>query len=356
MGVYSRPDSPFYWMWIEGTTVRESTGITKRGASPVHERELKREAEGIYADRKTQEAKRAAGLIQARPLIRYTDYADWYETHETAHHRGADKERSILKQLAVYFSRFDGLADIDGDAVKEWMTWRKRTVEPSTVNRELDVLKRLLASAVPKYLAASPIVGLRRFRVEEAEPRVLTYEEEDRLLAVCGPADLAFLLTAIDTLFRLSSIVNLKWPQVKLDRRFIVPLNAKVKHDGNPITERLLAALAALAQGTEWVFPQFHREREPASAPKNRAIRRFLLLCQQARIPHSRAGDGVTFHSLRHTGATRALQHGASVRTVMKLGGWKDERSVMRYVHAADVDVQRAAESIARRAAHVSPT
>ena len=39
-----------------------------------------------------------------------------------------------------------------------------------------------------------------------------------------------------------------------------------------------------------------------------------------------------------------------SVRTVMKLGGWKSERSVMRYVHASDIDVQAAAESIGRRA------
>ena len=50
--------------------------------------------------------------------------------------------------------------------------------------------------------------------------------------------------------------------------------------------------------------------------------------------------------ALSSTGATRALQNGASVRTVMKLGGWKDERMVMRYVHASDADVRAAAESI----------
>lgn len=349
MGIYTRKDSPFYWMWIEGTSIRQSTGIPREGGSPTHDKELRREAQTVYANRKVLEAKRLGGLIITKPVIAYADFSEWYSKHETAHHRGADKERSILRQLNTYFDRCKNLADIDADAVKEWMTWRKKQVAPATVNRELDVLKQVLAGAVPRYLDASPIAGLRRFRTTETEPRVLTHDEEDRLLAACGQDDLAFIVTAIDTLWRLSSVVNLKWAQVKLASRFVVPLNAKVKHAGNPMTDRMVAAFERLSRDRDWVFPQFHRDKEPKTAAKNRAIRRFLHLCQLAEIPHSRAANGVTFHSLRHTGATRALQHGASVRTVMKLGGWKDERSVMRYVHAADVDVRQAAESIARR-------
>lgn len=355
MGLFTRPDSPYWWMWIEGTTIRRSTGVPRKGGSPTQERELKRQAEEIYAAKKAEEAKRAAGLIRTKPVISYTTYAAWYETHHADHHRGADKERSILRQLALYFGSVGNLEDIDADAVKEWMTWRKHQVAEGTVNRELDVLKQLLSTAVPKYLDASPIAGLRRFRVDETEPRILTHDEEDRLLAVCGPVERAFILTAQDTLFRLSTVVNLKWPQVKFDARFIVPLNAKVKHEGNPITDRLLPALQALPRESEWVFPNFHRKGTGATAAKNKAIRLFLHLCQLANIPHSRAANGVTFHSLRHTGATRALQNGASVRTVMKLGGWKDERSVMRYVHAADLDVRVAAESISQRPTHARP-
>lgn len=352
MGVFVRKDSPFFWIWIEGTRTRESTGVPVKGGSPAQERELRRQAETIYAARKVEEAKRREGLAFKKPTISYAKYADWYARHEAAHHRGVIRERSMLTQLGRYFDRFTDLRQVDADAVKEWMTWRKRTVQPGTVNRELDVLKQVLASAVPKYLDASPIAGLRRFRVTEQEPRVLTLDEEDRLLAVCGPEDRAFLLTAIDTLWRLSTVVHLQWAQVKLERRFLVPLNAKVSHDGNPITDRLYEALQALSRDRAWVFPQFHREKDRPSAPKSRAIRRFLHLCQLAHIPHSRAAHGVTFHCLRHTGATRALQQGASVRTVMKLGGWQDERSVMRYVHASDQDVRAAAESIARRATH----
>lgn len=346
MGVYTRPDSPFFWILLEGTQTRESTGIPKHGGSPAQEKELRRQAETIYATRKTELAKSGAGLAVARQTIAYKDFAKWYEQHHVAHHRGADKGKSIVRQLGKYFDRFDSLADIGAVEVKEWMTWRSKQVEKNTVNRELDLLKQLLKAATPKYISASPITGLRRFRIEETEPRILTRDEEKRLLAAGEPEDRAWLIVALDTLMRLSNCIYLKWPQVKRAQGVIVPLNAKVKHDNVPITMRMAEALEELEPMNEWVLPTFHQHGKGKTAAKNRAERRFVLLCQIAGVPYGRAAGGITIHCLRHTGATRALQNGASVRTVMKLGGWKDEKSVMRYVHAADSDVRAAAESI----------
>lgn len=342
MGVYARKDSPFYWAMLEGTRTHFSTGVPIRGGSPQQDKENRRQAETIYAARKTAVAMRAAGLYADKPAITYTAFSAWFAQHDVAHHRGADKERSMLGRLAAYFTTTP-LAQIDADAVKEWMTVRKTQVRPATVNRELDVLKRLMRAAVPKYLDASPIAGLRRFRLEETEPRVLTPDEEDRLLRAASPLDKALVIMALDTLLRLSSCLSLKWDQVRFEDGVIVPLNAKVKTDNAPITFRLAMALKAIGPSTGYVFDHFRRH---GTAGKSQAIRRFDYLCRAADIPHGRDVGGVTFHCLRHTGATRALQRGASVRTVMKLGGWKDERSVMRYVHAADTDVRAAAESI----------
>ena len=343
MSVYTRKDSPFYWIYLEGTGIRERTDIRIRGGSPQQDKELARQALEIYTLRKLGAAKDGP----RRPVITFAAFADWYADHHAAHHRGHVREQSMVRQLQVYFDRFDTLTHVTADVVKEWMTWRKHTVAPGTVNRELDVLKAMLKAAAPKYLAASPIAGVRRFRVEEHEPRVLTHDEEQRLLIAAGPEDKAWLLVALDTLLRLSNVVLLKWPQVKLSQGVIIPLNAKVKHDAVPITLRMRQALNQLTVTTDWVFPSFHTSPKPTAA-KNRAMRRFDDLCQLAGVPHGRKAGGVTFHCLRHTGATRALQNGASVRTVMKLGGWKDETSVMRYVHAADSDVRAAAESIAQ--------
>lgn len=355
MALYTRKDSPFHWYLIEGTDIRKSTGIPIQGGSPAQDKELLRQALEVYAVKKGAAVASGAGLTARKPKISFTDFAVWYREHVAAHHRGSAREQSMVRQLEKWFDRFDSLALISEDVVKEWMTGRKRTVNPNTVNRELDVLKQMLRAATPTYLPANPIAGLRRFRVEEAEPRVLSRDEERRLLDVAGPEDRAWLLLALDTLLRLSNVVFLKWPQVKRPQGVIVPLNAKVKHDSAPITLRLRQALDLLTVANDWVFPSFHARGKGKTAAKNLAIRRFHDLCQRANVPHGRAANGVTFHCLRHTGATRALQNGASVRTVMKLGGWKDEASVMRYVHAADSDVRAAAESISQPIRLTSP-
>jgi integrase len=318
MGIYQRKDSPFYWMHIEASGQRTSTGIPVAGGSPAQDRELKRQALERYTVAQSKAV--LASETPARAVVRFSDWADWYDTHVITHHRSAVQERSMLGRLGQFFGRYT-LDQIDATLVEEWKTTRARQVTRGTVNRELDELKAMVRAAVPKHLAVYPLGDVRRLR--------------------------AFVIMALDTLLRLGSLIGLKWPQVKLDRRVILPLNAKVSTDAKPITGRLYEALTALDKTVPYVFGGFHVGAERTSA-KNRAIRRFAQLCALANVPHGRLVNGVTIHSLRHTGATRALQNGASLRTVMKLGGWRDTKSVIRYLHAADSDVIAAAESIGR--------
>lgn len=350
MGLYKRPDSRCWWMVIERRgqkPLRRSTGIAVDGGSPADDRIQEATAQRVYA---TESAKYVLGQIAPeKPTIGFRDWASWFETNVLAHQRSAARGRSMLNQLRMAFGRYDSIADIDAHAVEEWKTGRRRAGKaPATINRELDVLKSMLNKAAPKYLERSPLGSVRRFRVPESEPRVLTTQEEDRMFKVASDEERAWLTLALDTLLRLSNVVHLKWAQVKWGQKVIVPLNAKVSHDGVPITPRLKLALEELPREDAHVFASYHSGKGPTAA-KNEMIRAFNDLCQKARIPHGRENGGVTFHCLRHTGATRALQKGASVRTVMKLGGWKDERSVIRYTHASDQDVRTAAESIGAR-------
>lgn len=346
MGVYQRKDSPYWWLRLEGTRIMRSTGVPIAGGSPAQERENRRRAEAIYSDLQGKQALAKAGLIPTpKPTISVRDFLAWYERTVVVHQRGHERASSMLRQLALYFGTVTDLQEITAAKVRDWMAWRRKQVAPATVNREFDVLKALLRAAVPQYLDANPIADLRRLRQPETEARVLTYEEEQRLLAVCGPSDRAFILAALDTLLRLGSLLTLKWDQVKLAERVVVVLNAKVSTTPKPISTRLYQALKDLPRTGPYVFSQFHGAKGSTSA-KNKATRRFDHLCALAGVPHGRAVHGVTIHCLRHTGATRALQAGASVRTVMELGGWTNAATVMRYLHASDQDVQHAAESI----------
>ncbi len=351
MALYTRKDSPFYWYRIEGTAIRKSTGIPVDGGSPAQDKELRRQALEVYTQQKAAHAQATAGL-PTRLEITVAAYLRWYEINIASHQRGYARVRSMLKGLHVAFGSLR-LSELDAHRVQEWMTARRQVVAPRTVNRELDQLKAIVHSAVPKYLLRSPLSGVRRLRAPDQEPRVLTRADEARLLALADDELRAVIILALDTLLRLSSLIALRWEQVKPS--IIVALNTKVPQGPVPITTRMRAALDRLPRRSPYVFAGLHEaKRGGAQAAKNRLTRQFAALCQRAGVPHGRAVGGLTFHALRHTGATRALAAGASLRTVMQLGGWHDLRSVLRYTHVTDEDVQTAAESIG--AAHVTVT
>ena len=72
-------------MLIEGLDVRASTGVPKRGGSPAQNKELRRQAEEIYAARKAAAAREVARASVEKPAITFRDFARWYETHVAAH-------------------------------------------------------------------------------------------------------------------------------------------------------------------------------------------------------------------------------------------------------------------------------
>ena len=61
----------------------------------------------------------------------------------------------------------------------------------------------------------------------------------------------------------------------------------------------------------------------------------------------TRRSGGVTFHCLRHTGASRMLvEGGVDLETVRQIGGWSSYRMLQRYVHPTDAARRAAVEAI----------
>jgi integrase len=179
--------------------------------------------------------------------------------------------------------------------------------------------------------------------------------------AADDPEDYALLVTALDTLQRLTSVASLQWTHDKGES--LVFLNAKVSSKtkrGNwiNVSSRLRAALDALPRRGPFVFQKFQRRTRPSQADvaresvssRRQAVQElFLRRCRQAGILTGRADGGVTFHCLRHTGATAMLQGGADIRTVMEIGGWRRLEQMTRYLHADRASKQRAVEMVGAR-------
>lgn len=349
MSLWRRPDSPFWWMRIEGTSIRRSTGIPVAGASPTHERELRKQALQVYADAKATHELEHRGLEKKPPTVRsFRQHADWFMKNVTVHQRGRERADSMVRQLLLYFARFDDLRAITKTDIREWMTWRSESVQPSTVNRERDVLRAMLRAAVPDYLETNPVTDVHKLRQPETEARVIAFDEEQALLAKCGDVrDRAFLMMGIDTGMRLGSLLGLRWEQVKLDLRVIVSLNAKVSDKPKPMSSRLYAALKDIRRtDSPYVFSQFHTNETGQSA-KNKATRFFELICKIADVPHGRIVNGVTIHSMRHTCASRLAMAGVDAGTICEILGWRNLKTPQRYMHRTPEHLRDAVERIA---------
>lgn len=319
MGVYRRPDSPYWWLWLETGSQRMRTAILI-GDDKKASRAAALE---IYHAEMLQRGQTKHGLHVEKPAITFQKHADWYEVTISRHKRGKEREADILAQLARTFGPLP-LVDVTKAAVQDWMNTRRRTVAASTVNRELDLLKHVLASAVPKYLTESPIVGLRRLRPLPTKTATLTPKDETKLLAEVTVENRAILICALDTLMRLSDITKLK--RSDDHGKYLVVGDSKTGQYEVPISKRLRLALDALPKSGDLFF---RRQRGSVAQMFERA-------CIRAGIRYGRTKSGITFHGLRHTGASRMVERGADLRTVMEIGGWKSLRQLSRYTHPTD--------------------
>ena len=346
MAVYIRPDSPFLWLALERPRrrpIRESTGIPLDGGTGDQTRHNRRLAQEAYAARMGDLARQRFELPTERPSTSFADYRAWYLEHISSTKRNQVREASMLRQLGKYFDD-QTLEDITLDAAREWRTARRRQVAPGTVNRELILFKHLMGTAVPKYLGENPLSGLGDLRVPEQDVRTLSADEESRLLAHATDEERAVILCALDTLQRLSNVASLQRAQDHGSViRFLNPkagTNLKV-----PVSSRLRMALDALPKDGPAYFTSW--ADLSVEARRNAVIRVFENLCRTADVPLGRRTGGMSFHCLRHTGASRMLAAGVDIETVRRIGGWANYKQLQRYLHPTDEASVSAVESVA---------
>lgn len=358
MGVYVRKDSPFFWMLLErpgSLPICRSTKIPIHAHSAAIRKQNRQDAEDVYAAAMGDLARTRHDLpTHDATTISFSDYARWYDTHVIATHRGAARERDILTTHLIPFFRSRDLATIDRARASEYMTWRAaqkwhgKAISSSTINREVALLKTMLTVAIGRYLKASPLAGMKRLRVVKRRKRILTPAEEQRLLKQLEPADQALYIVAVDTLIRLSNVLNLKRSEYRTT--YLALEDSKTGPYEVPLSTRARAALAGLPDEGVYFFP--HRRTAKTARDRRGVVRRLLQrACAKTSppIPYGRAIGGITFHSAtRATGATRMLQAGHDPRTVQQIGHWSSFEQMGEYLHTDDPRMQAAVNAVGK--------
>lgn len=350
MSAYKRPDSKFWWLHLETNGTRERTAVLV-GSTASERADGKRLASEAYHRRMAEIADRVVkGLPDEKPAIRFGAYADAYERDTIAVRRGKRRELECLVPLRRFFGE-DLLAKIDADRVRAYMAARK--VSPRTVNREIDVLKGMLRDAAPKYLAASPIVGLKRLKGAPVKRRLLLRPEEERLLAVCeDDQDRAIFILGIDTLIRLGDLLDLERSERDGSWLYVKHAKSGASYE-TALSPRAVTVLKAIERtDARYYFAKFRvakSERDWVGSVRQR----LEYLCKKAGLRYGRKVGGLTFHwATRRTGATRyLLDKGAPISVVQKQGNWKHPEMLLQIYAEARQDDQLAMVGATRRRA-----
>jgi integrase len=347
MGLFKRKDSRYWWLWLELSRTAESSGVPI-GETVSQRKDSRALAQEIYQQRMLALGRRVHRLPGKTEAMRFRAYAETYDQTVIAHHRGVEREREILTHLLAFFGR-DLLAQIDRERVQAYQTARlassassaspkAKRPSKSTVNREVDLLKAMLRDAVPTYLPASPLAGMPRLKCAAVPKRILTVQDEAKLLAVAtDPQDQALLVLGIDTLVRLGDLLDLRrsdrqgvWLMIR-DPKAGVPYSV-------PLSPRAVVALDAVPDDGPYYFAKFRKAINPRDW-RSSVRQRLEDLCRLAKVPFGGL-HGVTFHgATRKTGATRLLVgKKQDLATVQRLGGWKSPEMLLRIYAEAERD------------------
>lgn len=215
----------------------------------------------------------------------------------------------------------------------------KRTI--ATVNRELTVLRAMLNFALQNdWIIQNPFnksKGVISTAAEVERDRVLSFAEEQRLLAACTGrrAHLKPLLTcALDTAMRRGEIFKMRWQDVDFETGEIyIPQTNTKTEDARTVgmTPRLREELVKLWDSSP-------KEQELLVFGITNTIKTaFKTACTEAQISNFR------FHDCRHTATTRMIASGSPHTEVMKITGHTQLKTFLRYLNITPETAARVA-------------
>lgn len=293
----------------------------------------KRDAEALFAVRKSEVLR---GVYKRPVRITLEEFSERYMEHAKANKRSWLRDQQMLEHLKRFFGDERQLTDITPAEIEGYKLHRRGKVSGSTVNRELALLKRMFNLAInwDLFLGLNPVRRVKFFQEFNIRARVLSPEEEERLLRNAAPFLQDLMRFALSTGLRTGEIFSLQWSAVDWEKGVLnvfapktgktrtVPLNAEARK----ILESWL-----LGRKNEYVF-----YNQVTGKPFVDLKAGFALACRKAEI------EGVTWHTLRHTFASRLLDRGVDVVTVKELLGHSTITVTMRYTHT-NLDAKRSA-------------
>lgn len=328
MSVFKRKGSPYYIFdfVFRGRRCRGSTKLRNKAAAQRYENNVREKL-----------AMRRGGILDPEPPPLFKTFAEQF-LETTKREMRPSTSRCYGVSLKTLKPRFGAkrLDEITADEIESFKRARmEQGRSPSTVNRDLAFLRRILLFGIKKdLLATTPFVAHKvEFLEEHRRERVLSFDEERKYLAAATQPlkDVATIIVEIG--LRPGEVFSIRRQDVHLGAVPAFVHVAAGKTDNAvrdvPITERTREVLKGrmmsakgehlfplrVGNGHDWSAPMCELQPAHEKAIEDSGVVRFRL------------------YDLRHTCATRAAEAGVDPLSLAKLLGHADLKTTSRYVH-----------------------
>ena len=314
MGVYKRKDSSYWWynLSVKGKRYQISTKLK-------YTRDNKKHAEKMYYEHYDRITRLGH------------EERSWEDLINRLYQQYGKEDQNNLTKLSRFFAD-KKLHEITRDLISGAIDFYALNRKASTVNRVFNSLRSALNKAYKELGWITTLPYVKKLKEEQFMAKILSIEEEKRLLAALPDYLKAIVRFTLLTGLRQSTVLNITWDMLDWENKKI-NIPAKFMKNGQPhsLPLRVEAWQIIAQQDVKGIYPQiFKFEGRPIKNPTAAAWRTAL---KKSGITNFR------FHDLRHTWTTRMIESGASIDTVSYLGGWSNHQMVSRYSKQRQIDV-----------------
>jgi len=345
MSIYRTPNSP-YWQYdfrIKGRRFHGSTSQTSKTAA-------KRTVDRLRRELADNNGKRNFSLDEA---------CGHYWTTVAERQPSAKTTRYQINNLLKGLKRDDLLVEIEQHDLAGFAARRRATVSDSSVNRELQLARRIWRHAQRKLKASVSEIEWRDLMFSEPAERVreLYPEDEGRLVAALRSDYRDFFAFMILCGARRSAGINLRWSDIDFHNMTARAIRKGGGHLSIVLTPSMVELIKRQPKVGPFVFTYVCQKNR---VQKMNGQRKTVVRIQGERYPITKEGlkevwrrallaagiEDFRFHDLRHTAATRMMRKTGNLKLVQRLLGHSDISSTVRYAHVSDDDLRGALEEV----------
>jgi integrase len=264
------------------------------------------------------------------------DAFDRYAREVSPGKKGARWETIRLKKIGRADLASIMLCNVAPDDISDWMESALKTLNPSTVRREIGLISAVFETARKKWkwIAVNPCQDIDWPSPSDPRDRRISADEEAKILAALKHREAAptstthqvaiAFLVALETAMRQGEIFGLSWEHTFLDERYVhLPDTKNGKARNVPLSKRAVELLKLIGQKESGKV--FTANQASAATLFRRAVARAKI-------------EDLTFHDTRHEALTR-LARKIDVLDLARMVGHKDPRMLMIYYNATAAEI-----------------